>query len=204
MARQNTGKIIIDTLGYLISLVINLILYAFIIFAMIRVGGTVREFCFQVFGNETMEEAPGRNAEIVIEEGASTMEIASRLEMSKLIKSRYTFYVRVRLMDYSIKAGKYIINTSMTYGQIMDTITNYKNAIVDADPTPTPTPAPTATPTPTPVPTATPTPGPTSTPTPRPTAGPTATPTPRPTATPTPVPTAAPPMDDRGDGFPFG
>ena len=81
-----------------------------------------------------MDAAPGINAEITIEDGASSMEVAAALEQYRLIPNRYSFYLKVQLMGYKILAGTYILNTSMTYDEILDQITNYANSIVQEVP----------------------------------------------------------------------
>ena len=113
-----------------LHVLLNIIFYAVVIFAVYKVGITAREFCFQVFGNYTMDAEPGINAEITIKDGASTMEVAAALEMNRLIPNRYSFYLKVQLMGYKILAGTYILNTSMTYDEILNEITDYSNSIV--------------------------------------------------------------------------
>lgn len=131
MAQKGDGtKIAIDIAGFILHLLLNVIFYAVVIFAIYKVGITAREFCYQVFGAYTMDAEPGINAEITIEDGASTMEVAAALEQYRLIPNRYSFYLKVQLMGYKIMAGTYILNTSMTYDEILDQITNYSNSIV--------------------------------------------------------------------------
>ena len=131
--KSNNMKIAIDIISFILHLLLNIVFYAIVIFAIYKVGITAREFCYQVFGDYTMDAEPGINAEITIKEGASTMEIASSLEMNRLIPNRYTFYLKVKLMGYNILAGTYRLNTSMTYDQILDQITNYSNSIVQEE-----------------------------------------------------------------------
>lgn len=131
--KNNSAKIAIDIISFVLHLLLNIVFYAMVIFAIYKVGITTREFCYQVFGEYTMDAEPGINAEITIKEGASTMEIAASLEMNRLIPNRYTFYLRVKLMGYNIMAGTYHLNTSMTYGEILEQITNYSNAIVQEE-----------------------------------------------------------------------
>lgn len=131
MAQKNDGtKMVIDIAGFILHLLLNVIFYAVVIFAIYKVGITTKEFCYQVFGASTMDAKPGINAEIEIGEGASTMEVAAALEMNRLIPNRYSFYLKVKLMDYEILAGTYILNTSMTYDEILNQITDYSNSIV--------------------------------------------------------------------------
>ena len=135
MAQKSDGtKIAIDVIGFILHLLLNLIFYAVVIFAIYKAGTTAKDFCFQVLGNSTMDAAPGINAEITIADGASTMEVAAALEMNRLIPNRYSFYLKVQLMGYKILAGTYILNTSMTYDEILDQITDYSNSIVQETP----------------------------------------------------------------------
>lgn len=131
MAQKSDGtKIFIDIVGFILHLLLNFIFYAVVIFVIYKVGITAKEFCYQVFGAYTMDAEPGINAEITIKDGASTMEVAAALEMNRLIPNRYSFYLKVQLMGYKILAGTYILNTSMTYDEILEQITNYSNSIV--------------------------------------------------------------------------
>jgi UPF0755 protein len=131
MARKGEGtKIVIDIAGFILHLLLNIIFYAVVIFAIYKVGVTAREFCYQVFGAYTMDAEPGINAEITIQDGASSMEVAAALEMNRLIPNRYSFYLKVQLMGHKILAGTYILNTSMTYDEILEQITDYSNSIV--------------------------------------------------------------------------
>ena len=131
MAQKSDGtKIFIDVVGFILHLLLNVIFYAVVIFVIYKVGITAKDFCYQVFGAYTMDAEPGINAEITINDGASTMEVAAALEMNRLIPNRYSFYLKVQLMGYKILAGTYILNTSMTYDEILEQITNYANSIV--------------------------------------------------------------------------
>lgn len=135
MAQKGEGaKIAMDIVGFILHLLLNIVFYAIVIFAIYKVGTTARDFCYQVFGAYTMDAEPGINAEITIPDGASTMEVAAALEQYRLIPNRYSFYLKVQLMGHKILAGTYILNTSMTYDEILDQITNYANSIVQEVP----------------------------------------------------------------------
>lgn len=134
MAQKSDGtKIAMDVVGFILHLLLNIIFYAVVIFAIYKVGITAREFCYQVFGAYSMDAEPGINAEITIKEGASTMEVAAALEMKRLIPNRYSFYLKVQMMGHKIMAGTYLLNTSMTYDEILEQITNYANSIVQEE-----------------------------------------------------------------------
>lgn len=131
--KSSASKVIMDISGFILHLLLNIIFYAVVVFAIYKMGVTARDFCFQVFGDTTMDAEPGINVEITIKDGASTMEIASALEMNRVIPNRYSFFLKVKIMDYKILAGTYILNTAMTYDEILSQITNYANAIVEEE-----------------------------------------------------------------------
>ncbi len=130
--RQAGTNAALSMLWFVLHVLINIFFYIFVIFIIYRASIFVYDFCYQVFGDTVVDEAPGVNVEIVIPDGTSTMELASKLEMNRLIKNRYSFYIKVKLLGYKILAGTYHLNTSMTYDEIIDTITDYSNAILDS------------------------------------------------------------------------
>jgi UPF0755 protein len=131
--RQAGTMAALDMFSFVIHMILNVMFYIFIIFLIYRASIFVYDFCYQVFGDTVVEEAPGVNVEINIPEGTSTMELASKLEMNRLVKNRYSFYIKVKHLGYKILAGTYHLNTSMTYDEIIGTITNYANAIEPPD-----------------------------------------------------------------------
>lgn len=134
MAQKNDSiKVAMDVVGFILHLLLNVIFYAVVIFTVYKVGVTAREFCYQVFGDYSMDAEPGINVEFAIKEGASSMEVSEALEMYRLIPNRYSFYLKVQLMGHKIKAGTYMLNTSMTYDELLDQITNYANSIVQGE-----------------------------------------------------------------------
>lgn len=132
-ARQAGAKASLDMINFLLSSAWNIIFYALMIFIIYRACIFAYDFCYQVFGDAVVDKENGVNVEIVIPEGTSTMELASKLEMNRLVKNRYSFYIKIKLLGYNILAGKYHLNTSMTYDEIISTITNYKNAIEEPE-----------------------------------------------------------------------
>jgi UPF0755 protein len=51
------------------------------------------------------------------------MNVASKLEVNKVIVNKYSFYVKAKLKKYVIMPGIYTVNTSMTYDEIFSIIT---------------------------------------------------------------------------------
>ena len=122
-------KAALDILGYVLGAILNLVFYAVVAFGIYYVASNVYEFSYQIFGDRVVEEAPGRDVEIHIAEGESTMDVAEKLYMNKLVVNKTTFYLKVQLFEYKIMQGTFLLNTSMTYDEVLDVITDLSNAL---------------------------------------------------------------------------
>lgn len=117
-------KVALKMTSGVLHLLITVIFYVLIIMVIVRLATASYQFAYQVVGNVTVEEAPGRDVDIVIEEGESTMNIASKLALNKVVVNKYTFFVRAMLNRKSpIVPGTYTLNTSMTYDEVLGVIT---------------------------------------------------------------------------------
>jgi UPF0755 protein len=87
-------------------------------------------FTYQLYGPVTVDNEPGRTVPIKINKGESTMDIASKLELNRVIVDKYSFYLKVKLQNKVIMPGTYRVNSSMTYDEILDIITDYSNSEV--------------------------------------------------------------------------
>lgn len=104
----------------IISISLRLILYVLIILLLYE--AVVRGFAFghSVFYAEAVEEAPGHDITVVMEEGESVSEAAKALADKGLIKSEAAFLFQSRFYDYdTIYPGTYALNTSMTSKEIL-------------------------------------------------------------------------------------
>jgi len=130
MAKQSQQtKAALDILGYFLGALLNLVFYVVVAFGIYFVATNVYELSYQVFGDRVCEAEPGRDVEIHIAEGESTMDIAEKLYMNKIVVNQYTFYLKVQLFEYKIMQGTFPLNTSMTYDEILDVITDLTKAI---------------------------------------------------------------------------
>lgn len=123
MASKSTSQNTLKILSFIIRLMLNVIFYIAVIYLIARISQLTYNFTYQIFGQVTKEEAPGRDVEIQIKKGESTMNVASKLEFNKIIVNKYSFYVKAKLKKYVIMPGTYTVNTSMTYDEIFTTIT---------------------------------------------------------------------------------
>lgn len=123
MASKSTSQNTLKILSFIIRLMLNVIFYIAVIYLIARISQLTYNFTYQIFGQVTKEEAPGRDVEIQIKKGESTMNVASKLEFNKIIVNKYSFYVKAKLKKYVIMPGTYTVNTSMTYDEIFTIIT---------------------------------------------------------------------------------
>ena len=129
MAGKGGTKTILNVIKAVLSIFLTVIFYMLVILAVSFLCRKTYNFVYQIFGDVTVQEAPGTDVTFVIEDGDGTFDIAKRLEYSKLIVNRYSFYIRARLStsgegEKPILPGTYSLNTSMTYGEILSIITD--------------------------------------------------------------------------------
>lgn len=128
MLAENIGtkKVLLNVVKTIMSLLLSAIFYMLVIFAVSKACTVTYDFMYQIFGEVSVQNAPGTDLDFTISEGESTMSVASRLEYGKLVVNKYSFYIRAKLdtAGAGILPGTYELNTSMTYGEILSVITN--------------------------------------------------------------------------------
>jgi UPF0755 protein len=117
-------RAILNITSFVLHLFLNILFYVIIIFAITKLSTQAYDFTYQIFGNKTLEQAPGRDITIQIKTGESTMNIASKLELNRVIANKYSFYFKAKLMKQTLMPGTYKVNSSMTYEEILTTITD--------------------------------------------------------------------------------
>lgn len=122
--RENKSNSVMKVISFLLQLSLNVIFYLIVILLIIMLTQKAYHFSYEIFGNVAVEEEPGHDRSIKISKGESTLDVAKVLELNGLIVNKYSFYVKAKLSKQVIMPGKYIINSSMTYDEIFDVITN--------------------------------------------------------------------------------
>lgn len=130
-SRSQTSKLILGISSFVIHVLLNILFYVIVVMLITKYSVVAYDFAYEVFGEVSAAEAGEtvKDVTITIKKGESTMSIASKLEMNRVIDNKYSFYLRAKLFQSNIKTGKYIVNASMTYGEILDVISNYKNSL---------------------------------------------------------------------------
>lgn len=124
MAENNDGtRVVLNVVKVFMGIFLSAIFYMLVVIAIVKSARYSYDFMYQIFGNVTVQEAPGTDIEFVVNEDESVMSIASRLEYSKLIVNKYSFYIRAKLDESGngnyIRSGNYELNTSMSYREIL-------------------------------------------------------------------------------------
>lgn len=122
-SKPTNSQLVLKITSFILRLLLNIIFYVVVILLIIEISKKTYDFCYQIFGQETAEVEPGHDIEIQIKKGESTMNVASKLELNRIIVNKYSFYVKAKLKKHTIMPGTYIVNTSMTYDEIFTIIT---------------------------------------------------------------------------------
>lgn len=117
-------RVALNITSFILRLFLNILFYVAVIFAITRLSTMAYDFTYQIFGNESLEPAPGRDIYIQIKKGESTMNVAGKLEINRVIENKYSFYMKAKLNKQKLMPGTYLVNSSMNYNQILTTITD--------------------------------------------------------------------------------
>ena len=131
MKKTTSGQLALRLTSAFSRFTINLIFYFVVILLIVKAATFVYHFSYQVFGSVAKTEAPGTDVTIQIYPGETSMNIAAKLETSLLIVDKYSFLVKMKLKEYNIMPGTYVLNTSMDYNDILEIITDVSKSIAD-------------------------------------------------------------------------
>lgn len=120
---SESSKFVLKMSNGLIRLFFDVLFYVFISIVIVQACRYAYDFCYQVFGPvSAAAEGKGEEIEFYIASGDSTKEISKKLERNGLIKDDMAFYLKAKLNKINIQPGTYMLNTEMTYGEILDVI----------------------------------------------------------------------------------
>lgn len=131
--KSTATRIIIRITNFTLKLVLNTLFYTIVVMLIISISKKAYTFTYQIYGDVSVEEAPGRDIIFQIKKGESSMDISSKLEINRLIMDKNAFFLKAKLQKSNILPGTYKLNTSMNYNDILDNITNYSAAIIRDD-----------------------------------------------------------------------
>lgn len=115
--------------SFMLQMFVTVLFYIIVVLVVSNLSSAAYDFCYEIYGTVTVDKAPGRDVTIQIEDGESTMNVAKKLELNRVIVNDMTFYIRTKLSEKTIFPGTYILNTSMSYEEILDVIADYDTAM---------------------------------------------------------------------------
>ncbi len=122
--RSVKTKVALRITNGLLHVLLNAVFYCIVILVIVKACGAAYDFSYQLFGDVRVDETNPIERQLVIEKDESTMSVASKLELYKIIENKYSFYVRAKLTDENILPGTYVVRSDMNYDMIFDVITH--------------------------------------------------------------------------------
>jgi len=108
-----------------LSVLLNILVYAVIIFLIYKVVLFAFDFSYEVFGNTTISQHDDTPVAIDIKDGYSSADIAAVLKENGIIKYKMAFTVRMALegAEDEVVPGTYEVNETMSMNDIIAMIT---------------------------------------------------------------------------------
>lgn len=128
--KSTTVKLTLKITSFILRLLLNIVFYILVVLLIVSVSKQAYKFTYQIYGPDSVDEAPGREIIFQIKKGESSMDIASKLKLNRAIENKYSFYLKTKIQALVIMPGTYIINSAMTYDEILAVITDYTASIV--------------------------------------------------------------------------
>ena len=135
------ARMMLNMSALILTVGIAILFYFGVVYGIKKLANYSYDFSYQIFGDVAVEAPPGRDVKVTIMKGESTMNIASKLKDAKVIVDKYSFFIKLKLMElgkkdddpetsgFDVMPGTYILNTSMSYNEVLDIITDYSKSI---------------------------------------------------------------------------
>lgn len=118
VADMKARQISVAILGMLLKMLV-----AIVVIVVVYKGAVIAyDYGYRIFQEPPMMESPGIDIQVDITMGKSAREIGKVLEENGLIRDANLFYIQNMLSHYKdeLKAGSYVLNTSMTMEEMME------------------------------------------------------------------------------------
>lgn len=116
---SRTTKEINKITGAVIAVSSRLIIIALLVLLLCEGVTRGYEFGHELFYASAVDQKPGLDKTITVEEGTSVTRVARLLKGSGLITNEYSFMIQAEFFDYKVNPGSYTFNTSMTSKEIL-------------------------------------------------------------------------------------
>lgn len=117
---MNTQKVMLSVGLFILRAAIVVLVIA----GIYKIGEYAYVYGYSLVSNTPMEESPGRDISVTVSERMEPKEIARLLERKGLISDETIFRIQLKLnkSEDKLKPGSYILNTSMTVKEIIQTL----------------------------------------------------------------------------------
>ena len=107
-----------------VTIVLKVVFAVLVVMFVYKGAMLAYDYGYRVFAEEPVDSAPGFDMDVTVEEGMDAKAIGQLLESKGLIKDGTLFYLQNILSKYKgdLKAGDYVLNTSMTTEEMMAVI----------------------------------------------------------------------------------
>ena len=107
-----------------VTVVLKVVFAVLVVMFVYKGAMLAYDYGYRVFAEDPVDSAPGFDMDVTIEEGMDAKAIGQLLESKGLIKDGTLFYLQNILSKYKddLKAGDYVLNTSMTTEEMMAVI----------------------------------------------------------------------------------
>ncbi len=107
--------------GAVVGTVTKVVVAAIVLMFIYRYSIMAYDYGYRVFGEEAMDEEPGRDVSVEIAESDSVKDIGQMLEQKGLIRDAKLFVIQEKLsgLENGIGSGTYELNTAMTVDEML-------------------------------------------------------------------------------------
>lgn len=114
-----SGKQIV---GAVAGTVTKVVVAAVVLMFIYRYSIMAYDYGYRIFGEEAVDEEPGRNISVEVAESDSVEDIGQMLEQKGLIRDAKLFVIQEKLsgLENGIGSGTYELNTAMTVDEMLE------------------------------------------------------------------------------------
>lgn len=114
-----SGKQIV---GAVAGTVTKVVVAAVVLMFIYRYSIMAYDYGYRIFGEEAIDEEPGRNISVEVAESDSVEDIGQMLEQKGLIRDAKLFVIQEKLsgLENGIGSGTYELNTAMTVDEMLE------------------------------------------------------------------------------------
>lgn len=123
---ERDSRVLFHLLYFLLVMFARILIYLLLAFFIVRGCTQCYHFGYEIFGSVSVDQKNGKEITFPVYKEDTMYQVAKRLAQKGLIVNRYSFYLRSEWMNPTqneLRPGKYHLNTTMNYDQIINQLT---------------------------------------------------------------------------------